>query len=106
MILKIAVIWFQLYYLQMTLTYFIVILVLKLLIQLSRRDLIYGNLIWGNAYKSSIEKIMKIRKKIVRLMTFKSYFEHTEPIFQELQILNIYKVNDYLTSLFMISYFH
>ena len=39
-------------------------------------------------------------------MTFKSYFEHTEPIFQELQILNIYKVNDYLTSLFMFRYFH
>ena len=39
-------------------------------------------------------------------MTFKSYFEHTEPIFQKLQILNIYKVNDYLTSLFMFRYFH
>jgi hypothetical protein len=37
-------------------------------------------------------------------MTFKSYFEHTEPIFQELQILNIYKVNDYLgaTSIFIL----
>ena len=49
---------------------------------------------------------MKIQKKIVCLMTFKSYFEHTEPIFQELQILHIYKVNDYLTSLFMIRHFH
>ena len=39
---------------------------------------------------------MKIHKKIVRLMTFKSYFEHTEPIFQEQQILNLYKINDYL----------
>ena len=68
--------------------------------------LIYGNLIWGNTYKSRIQKLMKIQKKIVRLMTFKSYFEHTEPIFQELQILNIYKVNDYLTSLFMFRYFH
>ena len=68
--------------------------------------LIYGNLIWGNTYKSRIQKSMKIQKKIVRLMTFKSYFEHTEPIFQELQILNIYKVNDYLTSLFMFRYFH
>ena len=48
---------------------------------------------------------MKIHKKIVRLMTFKSYFEHTEPIFQEQQILNLYKINDYLTSLFMIRYF-
>ena len=49
---------------------------------------------------------MKNQKKIVCLMTFKNYFEHTEPIFQELQILNIYKVNDYLTSLFIIRYFH
>ena len=66
--------------------------------------LIYGNLIWGNTYKSRIQKSMKIKKKIVRLMTFKSYFEHTEPIFQELQILNIYKVNDYLgaTSIFIL----
>ena len=39
-------------------------------------------------------------------MTFKSYFEHTEPIFQELQILDIYKVNDYLANLFIIRYFH
>ena len=39
-------------------------------------------------------------------MTFKSYFQHTEPIFHELQILNIYKVNDYITGLFMFRYFH
>ena len=39
-------------------------------------------------------------------MTFNSYFEHTQPIFQELHILNIYKVNDYLTCLFMFRYFH
>ena len=66
--------------------------------------LIYGNYIWANAYKSSIEKVKKIQKKIVRLMTF--FFEHTEPFFQELQILNIYKVNNYLTNKFMIRYFH
>ena len=48
---------------------------------------------------------MKNQKKVVRLMTFKSYFEHTEPIFQ-VQILNTYKVNDYLTSLLMIRHFH
>ena len=68
--------------------------------------LIYGNYIWGNAYKSRIEKVKKIQKNIVRLMTFKSYSEHAESIFQELQILNIYKVNDYLISKFIIRYFH
>ena len=43
-----------------------------------------------NAYKSRIQKIVNIQKKIVRLMTFKSYLEHTEPIFTELKILNLY----------------
>jgi hypothetical protein len=35
--------------------------------------LTYGNLIWGNAYKSHIQKLVNIQKKIIRLMTFKSY---------------------------------
>ena len=39
-------------------------------------------------------------------MTFKSYFDHSEPIFNELQILNLHKINDYLTSLFMFRNFH
>jgi hypothetical protein len=39
-------------------------------------------------------------------MTFKSYFDHSEPIFNELQIFNLYKINNYLTSIFMFRYFH
>ena len=34
---------------------------------------IYGNLIWGNTYKTRIQKLMRIQKKIVRLITFKPY---------------------------------
>ena len=68
--------------------------------------LIYGNLIWGNTYKTRIQKIMNIQKKIVRLITFKSYLEHTEPIFKELGILDIFKINDYLTAMFMFRYHH
>jgi hypothetical protein len=41
---------------------------------------------------------MNIQKKIIRLISFKSYLEHTEPLFQNLKILNI---NDYLSCLFM-----
>jgi flagellin-specific chaperone FliS len=33
--------------------------------------LIYGNLIWSSTYKTRINEIMNIQKKIVRLMTFK-----------------------------------
>ena len=68
--------------------------------------LTYSNLTWGNAYKSHIQKLVNIQKKIIRLMTFKSYFDNAEPIFNHLKILNLYKLNEYLTSLFMFRYFH
>ena len=60
----------------------------------------------GNTYKARIQKLMRIRKKIVRLITFKSYSEHTEMIFKNLGILNVYQINDYLTSIFMFRYFN
>ena len=63
--------------------------------------LICGNLIWGNTYKSRVQKLWNVQKKITRLMTFKSYLEHTEPIFKELSILNIFQINDSLTAMFM-----
>ena len=42
--------------------------------------------------------------EIVCLMTFNSYLAHSEPIFKGLKILDIYKINDYLISLFMFRY--
>ena len=66
--------------------------------------LIYGNLIWGNTYKTRIQKIMNIQKKNVRLMTYKSYSEHTEPIFKNLNLLDIFKMNDFLTATLMFRY--
>ena len=68
--------------------------------------LIYGNLLWGNTYKKRIQKLVNIQNKIVRLMTFSSHLEHSEKIFQHLEILDINKLNDYLTSLFMFRYHH
>ena len=53
-------------------------------------------MVWGNTYNSRIKKNMNIQKKIVCLMTFNSYFN-------ELGILNISHINNYLT-LFMFRY--
>ena len=39
-------------------------------------------------------------------MTFKLYLEHTEALFKELHILHIFKINNYLTELFMFRYHH
>ena len=56
--------------------------------------------------KSRIQKLVNIQQTIVRVMIFKSYSEHTEPIFNYLKILNLQKLNEYLTSSFTFRYFH
>ena len=68
--------------------------------------LTYGNLIWGNTYKTRVQKMLNEQKKIIRLMTFKSYLEHIEPMFKELGIFNIFQINDNLTAIFMFRYHH
>jgi hypothetical protein len=42
---------------------------------------------------------MNIQNKIVRLIAFKSYHKHTKSIFKNLNLLNIFQINDFLTSL-------
>ena len=63
--------------------------------------LMYGNLVWENTYPTRLQKLLNVQKKIVRLINFKSYMDHSEPSFKYLKILNIYQINDYLCSLFM-----
>ena len=45
-----------------------------------------------------------MQKKIPRLICFKLYTDHPEPLFLNSKILNVYKINDYLCSLFMYRY--
>ena len=39
-------------------------------------------------------------------MTFSNYTEETRPLFESLEILNIFELNTYLTAVFMYSYYH
>ena len=55
--------------------------------------LIYGVEIWGNACSVYLDPlIVKLQKKCVRIITFSSYSEHTEPLLQNLVILNFQKL--------------
>ena len=63
--------------------------------------LTYGNLVLLNTYPTRLQKLLNVQKKIVRLISFKSFMEHSKPLFLDMKILNIYQINDYLCSLFM-----
>ena len=51
--------------------------------------LLYGNILWGSAYKIHLNKLVILQKKAVRCITNAKYNEHTPPIFKELMIPNV-----------------
>ena len=51
--------------------------------------LIYGNIVWGNNYKTRLDSLIKIQKKVVRVITFSSYTESSKPLFPKLEIPNV-----------------
>ena len=49
----------------------------------------YGISVWGLTYKSLVQKLIVIQKKIVRVMTFNKMNAHTNPMFIQLAFLKI-----------------
>ena len=49
--------------------------------------LIYGLIVWGNTYPLTIKPLFLLQKKVIRLMTFSSYYDHTNPLFIQLKII-------------------
>ena len=45
----------------------------------------YGLLIWGYRY----ERIFKLKKKVIRIITLSKYNSHSEPLFKSLKLLKI-----------------
>ena len=54
--------------------------------------LIYCVEVWGNACDTHLEPIIKIHKRYIRTITFSCYFEQTEPLFKELELLSFKKL--------------
>ena len=62
---------------------------------------IYCNHVWGSNFRTSLEKLYLLQKKLVRIITSSHYRAHTEPLFTSNQILDIYDINAYMTAIFM-----
>ena len=50
---------------------------------------------WGGAPKSTLDPLIRLQKKIVRIITFSKFDSHSQPIFNKLQILNIPNLYNY-----------
>ena len=50
----------------------------------------YGCLVWGFANKCLINKIFRIQKRAIRLISFSRYKAHSSPLFHKLGILKVF----------------
>ena len=51
--------------------------------------LIYGITLWGATYKSSVNELTVMQKKVIRAMVSAKYNAHTDDLFNELGILKL-----------------
>ena len=65
------------------------------------RYLIYCIEVWGISPHTHLKPLLLLQKKIVRIMTFSSYYAHTAPIFKDLKILTIDKLIVHITGITM-----
>ena len=66
--------------------------------------LTYGIVIWGNTYKSTLYPIVTLQKRIVRIITFSKFDEHSSPLFERLNILKFVDLVFLHNALFMHDY--
>lgn len=66
----------------------------------------YCNIIWASTYPSRLEKLAKLQKRIIRIITSSHYLAHTRPLFFKLKLLNIFDINLFQISSFVFEFLH
>ena len=66
----------------------------------------YCNIIWSNTYSTHLDPIIKLQKRLIRLITNSDFLAHTQPLFQQLQILNIENMRKYSLAIYFFKNSH
>ena len=66
--------------------------------------LTYCNIIWGSTFKTHLNKLVIVQKRVLRIMFNRKYRDHTEMLFRESRILNINQLYIYEVCCFMYRY--
>ena len=65
----------------------------------------YGILIWGQSCKTYLDKIHKLQKWVLRIISNSHYRSHSAPLFKKHDILNVYDMYKLEVGVFMYRYF-
>ena len=52
--------------------------------------LTYCLIAWGNTYQTSLQPLLLLQKKAIRILTFSSSFEHTSPLFKDVNVIKLF----------------
>ena len=64
----------------------------------------YCNIVWGNTFRTNLDKLIVLQKRAARIITNSPYRAHNQPILQDLKYLSIVNFNKYQQALFMYKY--
>jgi hypothetical protein len=64
----------------------------------------YCNLAWSSTYVTNLNRIFYLQKRAVRIITNAEFRAHSDPLFTQLGILDIFKVNSLYVARFMFCY--
>src|SRR6218665_1607669 len=59
------------------------------------------NVCWASTYPTGLDRLFKLQKKAVYVITKSSFIAHTSPLFQQLKIFNLDQIRQYQTGIFM-----
>ena len=68
--------------------------------------LTYCNHVWGNACMTTLNSLVLLQKRIIRIITGSKRFAHTDPLFKELGLLKLVDINKFLIGKFMFRWYH
>ena len=68
--------------------------------------LTYCNHVWGNACMSTLNPLVLLQKRIIRIISGSKRLSHTDPLFKELGLLKLKDVNKFVIGKFMFRWYH
>jgi len=63
--------------------------------------LAYCNVCWASTYQASLDRLIKLQKKAIRVITKSAFAAHTSPLFHQLKIFNLDQIRQFQTGMFM-----
>ena len=66
--------------------------------------IVYGCLVWSYSRKSNTDRITKLQKRCIRIITFSDFISYTDPLFCELKLPKVNDIFSLSTLLFMFDF--